>query len=374
MRIAHVASQLDRASAGLGAAIAAISSATHVADNEVRVFGLSSADWEERDGAAWTGAPATMVGATAWSGPIDYAPAMLPALLDFDADVVHLHGLWTYPAIAAHRFHRKARRPLVVSAHGMLMPLALRYNAGRKRVARWLFQDRVLKAASFFHSTSLDETTSYRALGLDTPTGLIPLGIDLKPRPEVSRDAATRKLVFLGRLHHVKGVDWLIEAWARLGDNFPDWELIIVGPTDPCYARTIERFKRAVGGLRVTFAGPKYDQEKLRILAGADLFVLPSRTENFGLTAAEALMMEVPVIATKGTPWSGLSGASAGWWIEPGADALELVLREAMSLPRADLHRKGQNGRQWIERDFSWPTIGRKWQAVYENLVGGGSR
>jgi glycosyltransferase involved in cell wall biosynthesis len=369
MRIAHVSSQLDRGSAGLGAAVAAISAATEAADNEVRVFGLSSADWVARDGSSWTGAPATMLEPAAWSGPFGYAPEMLPALLDFDADIVHLHGLWTFPSIVAHRFHCEAQCPLVVSAHGMLMPVALTYSAKRKRVARWLFQDRVVRAASLVHSTSHDEDASNRALGLNTRTGLIPLGIDLMPCPEVPRDAARRKLLFLGRLNHIKGIDWLIEAWMRLERNFPDWELMIVGPTDPSYAREIERFKQAVGGLRVKFGGPQHDQEKLRTMAGADLFVLPSRTENFGLTAAEALMMGVPVIATKGTPWSGLADTGAGWWIEPGAEALELALREAMSLPMADLHRKGQNGRQWIERDFSWPVIGAKWQTVYESLV-----
>ncbi|MCB1356424.1 MAG: glycosyltransferase [Maritimibacter sp.] len=374
MKIAHVASQLDRASAGLGAAIAAISAATQTAGNEVRVFGLSSADWVARDGGAWTGAPATMLEPAAWSGPLGYAPAMLPALLDFDADVIHLHGLWTYPSIAAYRFHRKSGRPLVVSAHGMLMPVALTYSRGRKRIARVLFQDRVLRAASFFHSTSRDEEAAYRALGLDTPVGLIPLGMDLLPRPEDLPEVPGRKLLFLGRLHPLKGIDWLIEAWMRLQADYPDWELSIVGPTDPSYAREIARFNREVAGSRVTFAGPRHDREKLRTMAGADLFVLPSRSENFGLTAAEALMMEVPVIATRGTPWSGLTEAGAGWWIEPGADALEQALRTAMRLPEAELQRMGRNGRQWIERDFSWPVIGRKWQAVYENLVAAGDR
>lgn len=369
MKIAHVASQLDRASAGLGTAIAAISAATQTPGNEVRVFGLSTTDWVNRDGATWTGAPATMFKPYAWSGPLGYAPAMLEALCDFDADVVHLHGLWTYPSIAAHRFHRMAGRPLVVSAHGMLMPGALTYSPGRKWIALRLFQNRVLRAASFLHSTSHDEDASFKALGLKTQTRLIPLGIDLLPCPEVPRDSARRKLLFLGRLHHVKGVDWLIKAWTRLESDFPDWELIIVGPTDPSYAREIKLLKQVVCGLRVTFTGPQHDQEKLRTMAGANLFVLPSRTENFGLTAAEALMMELPVIATKGTPWSGLTSAGAGWWIEPSPEALEVALREAMSLPKLDLHRKGQRGRQWIERDFSLPVIAQKWQDFYESLI-----
>lgn len=370
MRIAHVTSQIDRASAGLGVAVAAISVATAEAGNEVRVFGLSSADWVSGDRAGWTGAPAVVFDPASWSGPLGYAPGMFEALINFAPDVIHLHGLWTYPSIVAYEFHRQSGRPLVLSAHGMLMPIALTYSPVRKRLARWLFQDRVLSAASLFHSTSFEEEASYQALGLSTPIEFIPLAMDLLPRPECPREAMSRQVLFLGRLHHVKGIDWLIKAWMCLETDFPDWELYIVGPTDPSYAHEIERFKQIVRGRRVTFTGPQHDQEKLRTMAGAELFILPSRTENFGLTAAEALMMEIPVIATKGTPWSGLVQEDAGWWVEPGADAIERTMREAMSLSRHDLKQKGLNGYQWIKQDFSLSAIGQKWRRAYKSIVG----
>lgn len=369
MKIAHVTSQLCRASAGLGVAVAAISAATVGAGNEVRVLGLSSSDWVNGDSATWTGAPAAVFEAACWSGPIGYAPSMFETLMEFDPDVVHLHGLWTYPAIAAHRWHRQTGRPLVVSAHGMLMPVALDYSRWRKRIARWLFQDRVLRAASVLHSTSRDETASYRALGLRNQIALITLGVDVLPRPDVERGDVRHRLLFLGRLHHTKGIDWLIEAWTRLEPDFPDWDLSIVGPLEPSYAREIERLKQLAAGKRIEFAGPLHGNEKHRYVAGSELFAMPSRSENFGLTAAEALMMEVPLIATKGTPWSGLVDADAGWWIDPGATALEQALREAMRLPVTELRRKGCNGRRWMERDFSWQVIGVRWQRLYEKLV-----
>ena len=374
MRIAHVTSQLCRASAGLGVAVAAISVATAEADNEVQVFGLSSPDWVNGDSSAWTGALPTVFDPVPWSGPVGYAPSMLEALMEFDPDVVHLHGLWNYPAIAAYWWHRKTGRPLVVSAHGMLTPVALEYSRWRKRLARWLFQDRVLRAASVLHSTSSDEDASYRAFGLPNRIALIPLGVDVVPRPDVERGDTRHRLLFLGRLHHMKGIDWLIEAWTRIERDFPDWELAIVGPIESSYAREIERLKQAAVGKRVEFTGPLHGDEKHRYVAGSDLFAMPSRSENFGLTAAEALMLEVPVIATKGTPWSGLVDADAGWWIEPGAPALEEVMREAMRLPQAELHRKGRNGRLWMERDFSWPVIGARWQRLYDSLLQAGNQ
>ena len=371
MKVAHVTSQLGRESAGLGAAVSAISAATKEAGNEVRVFGISSAGWNAGDSTSWSGAKAEVFDPASWSGPFGYAPLMLSALLEFNPDVVHLHGLWTYPSIATHQWHRITGRPYVVSAHGMLMSASFYYKSGRKTVARHLFQDRVLRAAAILHATSTDEQAAYRALGFDNRVELVSLGLDTVPLPEVDRNGANRRVLFLGRLHHQKGIDWLIEAWTWLERDFPDWTLSIVGPLEESFVRDMDKIRHQATGRRVSFLAPLYDAEKYRYMAGSDLFVMPSRSENFGLTAAESLMMECPVIATTGTPWSGLIAAEAGWWIKPGASALEAAMRSAMALPRAELRRKGGNGRRWIEQDFSWTVIGTKWQILYEGLQGG---
>jgi glycosyltransferase involved in cell wall biosynthesis len=368
VKIAHVTSELCRRSAGLGAAVAAISAATQIAGNEVRVFGLSSTDWVTGDSESWSGAPATVFQTARWTGPLGYASNMTRALQEFAPDVVHMHGLWTYPVIAAYQQSRNTRAAFVVSAHGMLTPVALKYSRWRKAFARKLFQDRVLRDADVLHATSVDESASYRALGLQNHIELLPLGMTIIPLP-APNCGSRRRVLFLGRLHHKKGIDWLIEAWLRIERDFPDWELTIVGPLEQSYVREIERLRTIACHKRVAFLDPIYGDEKNRYVAGSDLFVMPSRSENFGLTAAEALAMEIPVIATKGTPWSGLVDADAGWWIEPGATALEGALREAMSLPDVERLRKGRNGRRWIEREFSWSVIGKKWQQVYENLA-----
>ena len=369
MRIAHVTSELCRRSAGHGAAVAAMSAATKKAGDEVRVFGLSSPDWVDGDNSTWSGAPATVFETTRWSGPLRYAPRMLEALCDFKPNVVHLHGLWTYPSIAVLRWHRATGRPYVVSAHGMLMPVSLEYKPIRKAAARRLFQDKVLQASSILHATSVDEESAYRDLGFNQRSALIPLGINSVVPPETDRAGCDCRALFLGRLHHQKGLDWLIEAWAALENDFPNWELSIVGPLDPSFAEKMERIRRVTSGKRISFLPPVYGDEKYQLMASSDLFVVPSRSENFGLTVAESLMMEVPVIATTGTPWAGLVDADAGWWIKPGAPALEGALREAMSLPDGERRRMGRNGRRWIDRDFSLTVIREQWQALYKSIV-----
>jgi len=346
-----------------------MSAATEKCGNETRVFGLSSPGWRDGEYVNWSGAPATVLETAPWTGPLGYAPGMVTSLLAFDPDVIHLHGLWTYPSIAAHRWQQKTGRPLVCSAHGMLISVSLEYNALRKKIARRLFQDSVLRAASVLHATSTDEEMSYRDLGFRNRTELIPLGLNIVPRPYSDGDKPGRRITYLGRLHHQKGIDWLVEAWMKLERDFSDWELSIVGPLDQSYAKEIERIKRMAADLRISFVGPLYGEDKYRHLASSDLLVMPSRSENFGLTVAESLMMEVPVIATTGTPWSGLVPADAGWWIDLGPSALEDAMRKVMVLPRSEMRKKGQNGRRWIEADFSWPVIAAKWQRVYESLA-----
>ena len=198
---------------------------------------------------------------------------------------------------------------------------------------------------------------------------MIPLGISVQPRPVSHRNRDRRRVLFLGRLHHQKGIDWLIEAWTRIERDFPDWDLSIVGPVEQSFARELDRLKRISSGKRVSFGGPLYGNQKDRYVADSDLFVMPSRSENFGLAAAEALSMEVPVIATKGTPWSGLVTEDAGWWIEPSVEALRAALWEAMRLSSDRLHDMGRNGRRWIDTEFSWTVIGAKWQRVYQCLL-----
>lgn len=371
MRIAHVTSGLCRNSAGLGAAVAAISAGTEALGNEVRVFGLSSREWREGDDTAWAGAPASVFEPASWSGPLAYASGLLKGLIDFSPDVVHLHGLWTYPALAVYRWHVLTGRPYVVSAHGMLMPASLSYNSTRKKLARWLFMDKVVKSATVLHATSGDEADAYGALGFKNPVRQVRLGISSTPIPEVSADPFRRRALLLGRLHHQKGIDWLVEAWLSTEADFPDWDLSIVGPQDVDYAEQIERLMQRSMGRRISFLPPLYGDEKNFYIAGSELFLMPSRSENFGLAAAESLMLGVPVIATKGTPWSGLVEANAGWWIDEGPKPLAAALREALALPRDELRLKGINGRRWMEASFSWSATSGDLIDVYRGMLAG---
>ena len=121
----------------------------------------------------------------------------------------------------------------------------------------------------------------------------------------------------------------------------------------------------------VAILGPIYGKAKTAAYREADLFVLPSLNENFGLTAAEALAAGTPVISTKGAPWSRLDSEGCGWWIDQGIEPLATTLARAMVLPRVTLKAMGDKGRHWMAREFSWDRVARDMLDVYQWLARG---
>lgn len=129
---------------------------------------------------------------------------------------------------------------------------------------------------------------------------------------------------------------------------------------------------RTLGLARVSIEGPVYGDAKIAAYHNADVFVLPTLNENFGLTVAEALAAGTPAIVTKGAPWSGLESEGCGWWIDHGIEPLAAALEHAMAFPREGLKAMGVRGRAWMARDFSWDRVAHDMLNVYRWLVEGG--
>ncbi len=290
-------------------------------------------------------------------------------------NVIHSHGIWTQPNHAAVALARELGLPLMISTHGMLVPWAWRHHAWKKRPAWWLWQYRDLRSAAVLRATAPQEVKALRALGLHNPIALIANGValpDANNRQEASPQNL-RTLVFLGRIHPVKGLMNLVKAWALLRPS--GWRCIIAGPDETGHRQEVEQELKKNGITACfTFAGMVDGQEKWRLLAEADLFALPSFTENFGVAIAEAMACGVPVITTKGTPWEELHTRRCGWWIDIGVDPLTGALREAMALSDEQRLAMGQRGRRLVEENYSWPKIGRDITAVYAWMLGSGTK
>ena len=314
------------------------------------------------------------------------SPSMLSGLMAAarTADIIHNNSLWmmpnVYPAWVVYRMRRRNVNlclKLVTAPRGTLAPWSLAKGKWKKRIFGALLQYPALRQTDMFHATSEKEYNEIRAQGYRQPIAIVPIGMDL---PEIDiqshrRSVAGRikRVVFFGRLHKVKAIDNLVLAWRHLERDFADWELVIAGP-DGGMRSELESLVTQLGIPRVSFIGEINDQAKYDFLASADIYVLPSHTENFGITVAEALVCGTPVIASQGTPWRGLEVEKAGRWIPIGVEPLVTALHDMMSMDDANRRQMGECGRDWIVRDFSWEGIGKKMKMAYEWLLGKGDR
>lgn len=291
-------------------------------------------------------------------------------------DVVHVHGLWLMPNVSAGRAAAAAGRPLVVSPRGMLGPEALAFSARKKRLFWRFLQGPAYAHTAVWHATCAAEAGEIRAFGVRAPIAIIPNGVDIPAnyRMSLPRENKQYTILYLGRLHPKKGLPDLVAAWSRLAGERCDWILRIVGPDEGGHRAELEKMVQQGGVSRVVFDGPAYGAEKTRVLQDADLFVLPTQNENFGLTVAEALAAGVPAIVSHGAPWSGLETERCGWWVKRGAEPLIGVLRRATGLSDAERLAMGLRGRAWMERDFGWDAVARRMWELYSWSAGRGPR
>ncbi|HMO75702.1 MAG TPA: glycosyltransferase [Sphingopyxis sp.] len=281
-------------------------------------------------------------------------------------DIVHDNGLWLPYGARVARLCRARAIPRLLSVRGMLQPWAWNHRRWKKRIAWAFYQRRGLESAARLHATSEEEVARIRELFPARRPLLIANGIDIPDLPTRAHppEGEPRIALFLGRLHPVKGLAMLVEAWARLRPA--GWKLRLVGPDEDGYRAELEAQITAAGlSEHVAIAGPASGAEKQAHFAAASLFLLPSYTENFGIAAAEALAHGLPVVTTTGTPWRVLEEQGCGWWVAPETDAIAAALDEATALPDTRLAAMGATGRSWVADHLHWPAIAKQFSDAY---------
>ncbi len=282
--------------------------------------------------------------------------------------IIHDHGLWLSSNHGVARFAAANHAPRVVSPRGMLSAWAMRNGRLKKQVCWWIRQRADLLKASAFHATSETEATDIRSAGLTQPIAIIPNGIAFPEPPQRQADCGSRRMLFLSRIHPVKGVLNLVNAFHHVCSS-NDWELMLVGPGENGYREEVRTLVHRLGlASRVSILDSASDREKWRLYSAADLFVLPSFSENFGIVIAEALASGVPVITTTATPWSGLVERNAGWWVEPTVDAVAGAMTQAISLSQEARHEMGRRGSQWVRSEFRWDMVAKRMNEFYQWL------
>jgi glycosyltransferase involved in cell wall biosynthesis len=335
----------------------------------------------QRSGDLPTGGNRFTISSVGASGYLACRRELERVVREFRPEVLHAHGIWRSGNHAAAVVARRHGLPLVITPHGMLQPWALRQKRWRKWLALQFYQRRDLRGAACLHATAEAEVVQWRRLGFSPPVAVIPNGIefpdDVMGMTVAAGDDAggrgggdrRRTVLFLSRLHPKKGLLDLVQAWSRLRPV--GWRVQIAGPDEGGHRRVVETAIRAAGlDADFSFLGSLDDRQKWAAYRAAELFVLPSYGENFGLVVAEALIAGLPVITTRGAPWRELLDYRCGWWTEIGAAPLEAALRDAVALDDAARHAMGMRGRQLVQEKYLWSALATRMRAVYAWLGG----
>ncbi|MGB7160678.1 MAG: glycosyltransferase [Tepidisphaeraceae bacterium] len=380
MRVLHVISSIDPRSGGTAATVLNLSRAQVTAGLDVSL----AATWRKGDDVASAdvlrraGVSVELIG-----------PCTTPLLWHRDiarlidqqvasADVVHIHAIWEEIQHQAAKSCRRASVPYVMLPQGMLDPWSLAQRKLKKALyLRWRLR-KDLNGASAMHFTTEAERNLVAPLGLTPPVIVEPLGVDMAefetlPPPGTFRDrfpqiAGRRIVLFLSRLHYKKGLDLLINAFANVA--IPEAVLVLAGPVEAAYRSQLEAIIVSRGlSDRVIFTGMLHGSERVAALADAELFVLPSHQENFGIAVVEAVAAGTPVlISDQVNIWREIVEAGVGSAVPVDVAAISQELKRWLT-DGALRNRAAERARAFARERYDWNIIAQRWVGHYARLV-----
>jgi len=291
------------------------------------------------------------------------------------ADLLHLHGLWNVPVWTAARWARRRNVPYVLSPRGMLDRGSLAHRSLRKRIAYGLVERRNLSRAALLHATSDEEARSIASRTRRADVLLLRNGVSgwdgapLEPKATHRRlglPAERKLIVYLGRLHAIKRLDLLAEAFRLVRAVEPSAHLVIAGPGnrqafEPLFQKTADA---------VSFLGETLGREKWELLAAGAALVLCSESESFGMSVAEALLSRLPVVVTRTCPWEDVERHRSGLWVPHDASAIAHAVLRILGAPE-EAAAMGRRGRALIEAEYGWKSVALKMADAYARVLEG---
>ena len=295
------------------------------------------------------------------------------------ADVVHLHCVWdTILRVAAWEC-RRIGRPYLVLLNGMLDPWSLKQKKWKKKLALLCSYRKMLNHAAGLHLGNIDEQRLIKPLRLTAPYAVVPNGVfleEIEPLPPKEWFYASHPeleaqpfILFLGRLHYKKGLDYLADAFEIVAKYDGDVRLVVAGPDEGYRGKFEQKIQKMDLTNRVHLIGPIYGRDKLGALVDSVCFCLPSRQEGFSVAITEALGCGAPVVISEGCHFPEVAQAGAGEVVH--LDSQELAQALIRVLSDQDLRRRmGQAGRRLVTSRYTWPKIAQQTIDVYGQALG----
>jgi glycosyltransferase involved in cell wall biosynthesis len=269
-------------------------------------------------------------------------------------DLFHLFGIWDPFHIQLFLRAKLNKKKIIISTLGALEPWSLEQKRLKKKLAWHLYQKKILNNCDYIHATSEDEKKHLEELGIKTPIKIIPHGVIIKSTKKIKKKEKQKKeALFFSRIHEKKGILELLNSWSIIKPA--DWILKIYGPvSDMNYMSKIKgkilelSLEDSVFILNPVF---EYDQKE-EVFLNSDCFLLPSKSENFGMSIVEALSYGVPVLTTEETPWKILKEIDGGKIIKFSQDNLTSSLKEITSMNDEELIAMGSRGRELLKKNY----------------------
>ncbi len=286
-------------------------------------------------------------------------------------DIVHVNGCWLPACAMVQHIAQQLGVKVALSPHGMLEPHIIhRHYLTRKLPALFLYQRRAIKTADILVSTAESETETLRKYRTPGKIKMVRLGIDVHSIKLRDTWEVQKKILFLSRVHEKKGIEFLLSAAAQIHDQLSGYQIIIAGEGDPGYVSSLRSMTQKLGlSDIVVFNGGVYGDKKWQLFRESDVFVLPTKSENFGLAVVEALASGTPVITTVGAPWQDLNTCHCGAWIQIGAQPLANAILNFIALSPSERKQMGLNGRKLAEDKYSAASLASNMLSLYNSLL-----
>lgn len=296
-------------------------------------------------------------------------------------EILHFHGAWTLHILP---LVKKTNKPTLISPHGAFHQVSLQKSKFKKIVAKYLYMKRCYQNTDCIHALTLKEAKDIRSYGINKPPiAIIPNGIDLNDKLEFNEklkkellDKANGKKIILSlsRLHISKGIDILIDAFAKVYKSNNDIVLFIVGKGDDKYTNSlVSKIKNLSLSKSIFLLGDMNGKDKNTVYDVADIFVLPSYNEGFPLTVLEAYRQNTPVITTTATPFEQIETLECGWYVDPTVNEIFTSLKEATKLNKDELKVMGKKGYHFVDDNYSIDMLIAKYKELYLWLLNGGN-
>ncbi|MEY3194665.1 MAG: hypothetical protein RIQ78_762 [Bacteroidota bacterium] len=298
-----------------------------------------------------------------------------------DFDLVHQHGIWSPISLLSKKYRKLQRGPVIIQPHGFLEPYRLNLKKYEKKIVYSLIEKEAIRNARLLVACSEAERYNLKQMFPNKEIAVISNGVprDFVDQPTYKvQDASSDKqtMVFLSRIHPLKGLERLLRAIHKIGaSKFKNWTLIVAGFQEVNHQEYLIKLVGELGlNSLVSFVGPTFGQDKIDLLSNASVFVFPSYNESFGIVVTEALGRGVPVLTTKGAPWSELETHNCGWWVENSEEGLMDGLNQVLKTDPKTLSLMGERGRALVLDKYTWEDNVKNTLELYNWLINNGKK